>query len=192
MLSRQWRNADRRCLSYIWVINNFIAYWGATYIRGLTVHFIKYILDCISLYMIKGQACITEMTRSYSKPGQKGRHSAGDILKCILLKENIYILIQIPLQFVRKNKINNNSALIQAMTCPRFGVKPIPEIMMAYLSLKFALRVTSFSKTCSCSHSQSSTAICRSNCVLSPLPMEMHLCTNIQELSVYLPGTHKP
>ena len=32
-----WSSADRRCSNYIWVINNFIAYWGATYIRGFTV-----------------------------------------------------------------------------------------------------------------------------------------------------------
>ena len=39
-LSQEWRSrwssADT-CSNYIWVINNFIAYWGATYIRGLTV-----------------------------------------------------------------------------------------------------------------------------------------------------------
>ena len=32
-----WSSADRRCSNYIWVINNFIAYWGATYMRGFTV-----------------------------------------------------------------------------------------------------------------------------------------------------------
>ena len=32
-----WSSADRWCSNYIWVINNFIAYWGATYIRGFTV-----------------------------------------------------------------------------------------------------------------------------------------------------------
>ena len=32
-----WSSADRRCSNYIWVINNFIAYQGATYIRGFTV-----------------------------------------------------------------------------------------------------------------------------------------------------------
>ena len=41
-LSRKWRcswsSADGRCSNYIWVINTFIAYCGATYIRGLTVH----------------------------------------------------------------------------------------------------------------------------------------------------------
>ena len=31
-----WSSADRRCSNYIWVINNFIAYLGATYIRGFT------------------------------------------------------------------------------------------------------------------------------------------------------------
>ena len=32
-----WSSADRRCSNYIWVINNFIAFEGATYIRGFTV-----------------------------------------------------------------------------------------------------------------------------------------------------------
>ena len=45
VLSREWRcswcSADRRWSNYIWVITNFIAYWGAPYIRGLTVHIVK-------------------------------------------------------------------------------------------------------------------------------------------------------
>ena len=32
-----WSSADRRCSNYIRVINNFIAYYGATYTRGFTV-----------------------------------------------------------------------------------------------------------------------------------------------------------
>ena len=32
-----WSSADRQCSNYIWVINNIIAYKGATYIRGFTV-----------------------------------------------------------------------------------------------------------------------------------------------------------
>ena len=39
VLSRQWRcswsSASRRCSNYIWVINNFIGYKGASYIRRL-------------------------------------------------------------------------------------------------------------------------------------------------------------
>ena len=41
VLSRSWRcswsSADRRCSNYIWVIDKFIAYEGASYIRDLTV-----------------------------------------------------------------------------------------------------------------------------------------------------------
>ena len=41
MLSGEWRcswsSAGRRWSKYIWVINNFIAYYGATYIRDLKV-----------------------------------------------------------------------------------------------------------------------------------------------------------
>ena len=44
VLNRSWRcswsSADRRCSNYIWVIDNFIAYQGASYIRDLTVHVI--------------------------------------------------------------------------------------------------------------------------------------------------------
>ena len=44
VLSREWRcswsSADRRCSNYIWLINNFIANSGVSYIRGLTVYII--------------------------------------------------------------------------------------------------------------------------------------------------------
>ena len=41
MFSREWRcswsSADRRCSNNIWEIDNFIAYLGASYIRGFMV-----------------------------------------------------------------------------------------------------------------------------------------------------------
>ena len=37
-----WGSANRRCSNHIWVINNFIAYWGASYIRDFRV----FCLDC--------------------------------------------------------------------------------------------------------------------------------------------------
>ena len=37
-----WSSADRRSSNYIWVINKFIAYLGATYTRGFTVSIIYY------------------------------------------------------------------------------------------------------------------------------------------------------
>ena len=33
----KWSSTDRWCSNYIWVINKFIAHWGAACIRGLTV-----------------------------------------------------------------------------------------------------------------------------------------------------------
>ena len=51
VLSREWRCSggitDRRCSNHIWVINNFIAYWVATYIRGLTVYSARHVLIVI-------------------------------------------------------------------------------------------------------------------------------------------------
>ena len=38
-----WSSADRRCSNYIWVINNFIANSGESYIRSLTVYTIVFL-----------------------------------------------------------------------------------------------------------------------------------------------------
>ena len=50
-----WSSADRRCSNYIWMINSFVAYLGATYIRGFTVHF----ADDISIWIgLEQNSCI--------------------------------------------------------------------------------------------------------------------------------------
>ena len=41
-----WNSADRWCSNYIWVINKFIAYKGASYIRGVTVY-----INCCLKYL---------------------------------------------------------------------------------------------------------------------------------------------
>ena len=55
---------------------------------------------------------------------------ADDIFKCIFLNENDRISVQIPLKFVPKCPINNESVLVQVMACRRTGAKPLPESMM--------------------------------------------------------------
>ena len=55
---------------------------------------------------------------------------ADDIFKCILLNENVRILIKISLKFVPKGPINNTSALVQVMAWRRIGDKPLPEPLL--------------------------------------------------------------
>ena len=50
-----WSSANRRCSKYIWVIANFISYWGASYIRGLTVF---YYLVANSLGLLVAAQCL--------------------------------------------------------------------------------------------------------------------------------------
>ena len=49
VLSQEWRcswsSSGRRCSNYFWVINKFIAYWGASYIRGLTLIILRHELQ---------------------------------------------------------------------------------------------------------------------------------------------------
>ena len=67
------------------------------------------------------------------KPRQNGHHFADDILKCIFLNENVWILITISLKFVPKGPINNILALAQKIAWRRPGDKPLSEPMMASL-----------------------------------------------------------
>ena len=46
---------------------------------------------------------------------QNDRHFSDNILKCILLNENVWISINISLHFVHKGKINNIPGLVQIM-----------------------------------------------------------------------------
>ena len=60
-----WSSADRRCSSYIWMINKLIAYEGAPYIRGLTV------LQLLILHMTHRKSVLHRKYRilSWSPPG---------------------------------------------------------------------------------------------------------------------------
>ena len=70
-----WSSADRRCSSYIWVINNFIAYKGPPYIRDLTVSVVMHLLSIKRADWPKLHGSL--------RPRQNGHHFTGDIFKCI-------------------------------------------------------------------------------------------------------------
>ena len=53
------------------------------------------------------------------RPRQNERHFADDILKCILLNENVWIPIKISTKFVPKGPINNIPALVEIMAWRR-------------------------------------------------------------------------
>ena len=55
---------------------------------------------------------------------------ADDIFKCIFVNENVWILIEISLNFVPKDTINNIPALVQIMAWRRPGDKPLSEAML--------------------------------------------------------------
>ena len=61
------------------------------------------------------------------RPRQSGRHFADDIFNCILLNENVWIMIKISLKFVPKGPINNIPGLVQIMVWRRPGDKPLSE-----------------------------------------------------------------
>ena len=70
VLSREWRcswsSADRQCSNYIWVIKNFIAYWGAAYIRGFTVVLSVCNIKRSNGFMIKDQYILHPLSKCWS------------------------------------------------------------------------------------------------------------------------------
>ena len=72
----------------------------------------------------------TSLLYNTLRPGQNGHHFPDDLLKCIFLNENIWILINISPKFVPKGPINNIPALVQIMSWRRPGDKPLFEPMM--------------------------------------------------------------
>ena len=67
------------------------------------------------------------------RPRRNGRYFADDVLKCIFLNENMWILLKIPLKFVPKGPINNIPALVQIITWHRPGDKPLSEAMSVFV-----------------------------------------------------------
>ena len=67
------------------------------------------------------------------RPRQNGRHFPDNIFKCILLNENVWILLKISLKFVPQGPINNIPALVQIMPWHWPGDKPLSGPMMVKL-----------------------------------------------------------
>ena len=64
---------------------------------------------------------------------QNGCHFPKNIYKCILVNENVWVLIKISLKFVPNDPISNIPALFQIMAWRRPGDKPLSESMMVNL-----------------------------------------------------------
>ena len=102
MSSREWRcgwsSADRRCSNYIWVIDNFIAYLGATYIRGFTVYAVVFLLHfctfCILCFGGCSCSCSSHSAFSYVL-WRLCRTVSSSVCSCILP----FVLVSIPLVF---------------------------------------------------------------------------------------------
>ena len=67
------------------------------------------------------------------RPTQNGRHLPDDIFKCISLRENVWISIDISLKFIPMGPIDNIPALVQIMAWHRSGDKPLSEPMVVRL-----------------------------------------------------------
>ena len=74
-------------------------------------------------------------------PRQNRRQFPDDILKCILLNENIFVLFKISLKFLPKGPIHNIPAMVQIMAWYRPGDKPLSEPKIVSLLTHICLTI---------------------------------------------------
>ena len=67
-------------------------------------------------------------------PNKMAAILADDIFKRIFLNENVWISIQIALNFFPYGPIDTKSTLVQVMAWRQTGDKPLPETMMTQFS----------------------------------------------------------
>ena len=73
------------------------------------------------------------------RPVQNGCLFIDNIFKCIVLNENVWILIGISLKFVPRGPINNIPALVQIMAWRLPGDKPLSEPLMLSLLMHICI-----------------------------------------------------
>ena len=113
VLSREWRcswsSADRRCSNYIWVIDNFIAYQGATYSSDFTVH--VYLI--MSWWVIKLHLYVTDgISFNSLAHGRFQRHFSKVIFQLILVIDDWSISCKIVLKWMPMDLTDGKSTLV--------------------------------------------------------------------------------
>ena len=86
------------------------------------------------------------------KKNDNGRHFADDVLKCIFLNENMWILLKISLKFVPKGPINIIPSLVQKMAWRRPGDKPLSEPMKVSILTHICVTRPQWVKSSPCSN----------------------------------------
>ena len=125
-----WLNANQTLLHC--VSNGVTSPLHGVVNRWLTLLIIGYSWGAKSNFYL-----MTFVLRSLSfstlRPWQHGCHFPDGIFRCIFLNEDIWIAINISLNFVPKGPIDNIPALVQIMAWHRSGDKPLSEPMMVSL-----------------------------------------------------------
>ena len=97
------------------MLTDFISKQNATSIKSkLVISSWDHSVTSLHMLCSFGQSvCLIESRQVVNtwRPRQNGRHFADDILKSILLNENIWIAINISQNFFPRGQINNNPAL---------------------------------------------------------------------------------
>ena len=121
VLTREWRcswsSADWRCSNYIWVIDNFIAYKGASYIRDLTVVNLQY--DEGLHYTAEYEAYL--LTSNYPTKNKSNWNSLQHTKSSFAYRTKSFQLMAWDPTSVKPQTFN-----INLMACAQTGARPIP------------------------------------------------------------------
>ena len=126
-----WSSADRRCSNYIWVINNFIAFWGVPYITGFTVF---WVILCVVQCCLSLLSVIRSNKRANEPLNIKTSHigwwnsNTGKKKKVI----NIFNEISVVALMIQGSRASAGITLTQIMACCLIIIKSLPELLQTY------------------------------------------------------------
>ena len=126
-----WKYDQIWLIIFIPILNGYLFHVHLMWETLCWDHFCKLCKFCLS-WQARTQWWHMVLKSLYSlRLKHNGWHFVDNILKLISLNENCSIVIQIPMIFVSRGTIHNNSALVHIMAMCRAGEKPLYESMMA-------------------------------------------------------------
>ena len=121
-----WSSADSWCSNYIWVIKNFIANSGASYIRSLTVYVENMLLLLSSMKTYNWY-------RYYQIRDSKEEHSLDSFMRHQVI--SCHAINSSPPSAAYRHQLIR-STLVQIISCHLFGTKPLSKPTLNYSQLE--------------------------------------------------------
>ena len=151
-VSLLWNLSNFLWLFFLWWYVEILISWKSSWDWQNQMQLDRLICDLdLDLYVYNGDCNWESLIVKFWYDWMDYYNSIGETLyvyfhECILVNENVWILIKMSLKFVPKGPINHNPALVQIMALRRPGDKPLSEPRMEKLLMHLCITLPQWVK----------------------------------------------